>query len=146
MAGLVLGIAGANQAVNSGTFTISTLMKVSVTIFLAIAGILTLMMAYLTCFVHRMTYSERIVLSSIYVCTPLLIVRVIYAALGDFGTDPRFRIYSGDETINLVMSVLEEIVITIILLAIGLAYPMPRKDIVDQPGMARLSSQDPIKR
>ena len=144
MAGLVLGIVGATQSVGNSSFTVSPIMKAALAVFISIAGLMLCMLSYLTCFLDCMRRSEKIILSSIYACVPFFIVRLVYVALGDYGTDPRFRSFNGDVTINLVMSVLEEIIITIVLLTVGLAFPMPRKGMTDEPTM--LTSQPSSRR
>ncbi|EGX93352.1 hypothetical protein CCM_04726 [Cordyceps militaris CM01] len=121
LAGLGVGIAGAVQAVDNNN--IPSLLKIALALFVACLGIMFCILGWLTASVHRLPRNERITLYSIYVCAPFLIVRMVYACIGDFGNDSRFSIFNGDPTIFLCMSVLEEIILMIICLYVGYMYP-----------------------
>ena len=50
---------------------------------------------------------------------------MVYAAMSDYGSDPRFRLLDGNPTIYLCMSVLEEIILMIICLIVSFKCPLP---------------------
>lgn len=121
LAGLGVGIGGAIQAVNSDK--IPVLLKIALSLFVATLGLMFCILGWLSASINLMPRNERITLYSIYVCGPFLIVRMVYACIGDFGNDSRFSIVNGDPTIFLCMSVLMEIILMIICLYVGYSYP-----------------------
>ena len=70
---------------------------------------------------------ERRTLVAVGLSVPLLLVRMIYALLIWFLHDSTFSMMGGNETVQLVMSVLEEIAVVIICLAIGMTLKVRGK-------------------
>lgn len=121
VAGLGVGIGGAIKAVDSET--IPSLLKIALGLFVACLGLMFCILGWLTASLNLLPRNERITLYSIYICGPFLIVRMVYACIGDFAHDSRFSIFNGDPTIFLCMSVLEEIILMVICLYVGYMYP-----------------------
>lgn len=63
---------------------------------------------------------ERRLVLAVAISVPFILVRLIYSAILSFAHNPRFNLISGSVTINLVMAVLEEFVVIIVCLGIGL--------------------------
>jgi uncharacterized membrane protein len=63
---------------------------------------------------------EHRLLLAVGIALPLILVRLIYSCIYTFGHKKAFSMLSGNVTIQLVMSVLEEIVIVLVCLGIGL--------------------------
>ncbi|KAJ3496755.1 hypothetical protein NLG97_g2420 [Lecanicillium saksenae] len=121
LAGLGVGIGGAVQAVDNDS--IPSLLKIALALFVATLGLMFCILGWLTASISILPRNERITLYSIYLCSPFLIVRMVYACIGDFGHDSRFSIFNGDPTIFLCMSVLMEIILMVICLYVGYTYP-----------------------
>ncbi len=130
LAGLGLGIFGATKAVDNGN--VSTLLQAALGCFIACLGLTVCILLFLTRSVSLLPQSERIILYSVHLCTPFLLVRMVYAAMGDFGSDPRFSLFDGDATVYLCMGVLMEIVVMVVCLAVGFKCPPPKEDIVER--------------
>lgn len=71
---------------------------------------------------------KKIIIAAV-LASPFLIVRVLYAAVGDFAGDVRFIPYIGDRGLYLGMSVLMEVVAAYICLGAGFAVPPPPKRV-----------------
>lgn len=69
--------------------------------------------------------SEIVVLKAVAFMIPFLLVRLVDAAIADFGQNQDFFFYGGDEGIYLVMSVTMEIVVIVASLAVGYFVPPP---------------------
>jgi uncharacterized membrane protein len=69
---------------------------------------------------------EHRLLLAVGISLPLILVRLIYSFIYTFGHKAEFSMLSGNVTIQLVMSVLEEIVITLVCLGIGLTLQVRR--------------------
>jgi len=67
---------------------------------------------------------KKIMLAAV-LAAPFLVVRVLFAAIGDFAGDVRFIPYIGDRGLYLGMSVLMEVVAAYICLGVGFAVPPP---------------------
>lgn len=123
--GLVLGIAGAFKAVDGPSYNVTTLLQAALGMFIGCLGLMLAILVYLTIYAEELPKGEKMVLHSVYICSPFLIVRMVYAALGDYGSDPRFRLFDGNPTVYLCMGFLEEIILMIICLVVGFKCPPP---------------------
>ncbi|KAI2678770.1 hypothetical protein CBS147333_2664 [Penicillium roqueforti] len=63
---------------------------------------------------------ERRLLLAVGISVPLILVRLVYSYIFAFGGDADFNLLSGNVTIQLVMCVLEEILVVLVCLGIGL--------------------------
>ncbi|KAH7030681.1 uncharacterized protein B0I36DRAFT_362511 [Microdochium trichocladiopsis] len=69
--------------------------------------------------------AARKLIIAVSLMAPFLVVRLLFAAIGDFRNDLNFIPYLGDHSIYLGMSVLMEIVAAYICLGVGFACPPP---------------------
>ncbi|KAH8896220.1 hypothetical protein GQ53DRAFT_852230 [Thozetella sp. PMI_491] len=121
MVGIGLAIKGGIQAAESTvTGTPNTLVKVAIVIFLAIY--LASVAIFITIWMARslIPQGERRLLASFAVCAPLILVRLIYPLIADFGGNADFYVFGGNPTIWLCMAVLEEIIVVAIVVSVGL--------------------------
>ncbi|OQE46166.1 hypothetical protein PENCOP_c001G08660 [Penicillium coprophilum] len=82
---------------------------------------------------------EHRLLLAVGVSLPLILVRLIYSLIYTFGQKTAFNMLAGNVTIQLVMSVLEEMVVVLVCLGIGLTLQVrPPAEYTQQP---RVSSR-----
>ncbi|RAK79045.1 uncharacterized protein BO72DRAFT_526168 [Aspergillus fijiensis CBS 313.89] len=128
--GLILGIAGVSSADDNGSYHVNSIVKASMGIFLAIFVLIVAIGAWL--FVRlrpTMRAFQRKLFLAIACSCPLLIVRLVYSAMGDYTTDTRFMVLVGSPTIYLCMDVLEEIFAMLITMVLGVSAVL-EKDFV----------------
>ncbi|KAJ5771110.1 uncharacterized protein N7511_003161 [Penicillium nucicola] len=80
---------------------------------------------------------EHRLLLAVGISLPLILVRLIYSFIYAFGHKTQFSMLSGNVTIQLVMTVLEEIVIVLVCLGIGLTLQVrPSVEYSHQPSVS----------
>ncbi|KAJ5960716.1 uncharacterized protein N7479_007866 [Penicillium vulpinum] len=80
---------------------------------------------------------EHRLLLAVGVSLPLILVRLIYSFIYAFGHKSQFNSLSGSVTIQLVMSVLEEILVVLVCLGIGLTLQVrPAAEYTQQPSVS----------
>lgn len=120
--GAIIGVVGGTKMTSSGlnNVTINGYVKAAVIIFLIlfliVLGILGFFAATRSC----IETGEKRLLIAVALSTPFYFVRLLYALIGDFGNNPDFSSLTGSTTIFLAMAVIEEFVIVVVCLAIGL--------------------------
>ncbi|KAL4886407.1 hypothetical protein BJY04DRAFT_213176 [Aspergillus karnatakaensis] len=121
--GLILGIAGVSSAGdNEGGYQPGIIVKASMGIFIAVFVITMVLAVWL--FIQlsfSMRVFQRRLFLAVVLCSPLLLIRIIYSAISDYAHNSRFAVLSGDPTVYLCMSVLEEIVAMGVTMALGVA-------------------------
>lgn len=117
---LILTIVGSTQNSNFTQGFITTETKVALVLFLvtwlAVCGLFLL----ITNRSHSIEDGERRLLLAVGISLPLILIRLVYSFIYAFGNRADFNMLSGNVTIQLVMSVLEEIVVVLVCLGIGL--------------------------
>ncbi|KAJ5604814.1 hypothetical protein N7510_009968 [Penicillium lagena] len=112
--GLILGIVGVTLM--NGHFSANGEVKAAMGIFIALFVVITLAAGWLASQLGTtMSVWQKKLFLAIGLSWPFLLIRLIYSAIGDFGSDARFTVLSPtasntNVTIYLCMSVLEEIV------------------------------------
>ena len=71
---------------------------------------------------------EHRLIIAVAISVPFILVRLIYSLLVVFANNPRFNIVTGSVTINLVMAVLEEFVVAILCIGVGLSLQVRPKN------------------
>ncbi|KAJ6076112.1 hypothetical protein N7499_008093 [Penicillium canescens] len=86
---------------------------------------------------HSIEDGEHRLLLAVGISLPLILVRLIYSFIYSFGHKSDFSMLSGNVTVQLVMSVLEEIVIVLVCLGIGLTLQVrPSPEYSHQPSVS----------
>lgn len=136
LAGLILAIIGDTNS-NFQNYHPNVLVKTAMGIFLAVFPITLLLSAWLFYQIYlSMRKFQRKLFAAIALSAPFYLVRLVYSAIGDFGSSKDFAVGSGNVTIYLCMSVLEEIIS--IAIVVGLGYSAMRgKDYVKPTAVAR---------
>lgn len=130
--GLGLGIAGAIKAVHGDgadtSYNVTGMLEAALSLFLACYVLMLIALVIYTRQWKKALLNEpneRRIVAAAWATAPFMLVRYVYACIGDFSNDPRFAFYGGNNTIFLFMSVLMEIAILCILLYTGLKVPPP---------------------
>lgn len=114
--GLILGIVGVSTTSDSGPFRANGEVQGAMGIFIAVFVIMTVMTIWLASQLgSAMSVWQKKLFLAIGLSWPFLLIRLVYSAMGDFSTDPRFTVLSPtasntNVTIYLCMSVLEELI------------------------------------
>ncbi|KAJ5163878.1 uncharacterized protein N7500_005708 [Penicillium coprophilum] len=86
---------------------------------------------------HCIEDGEHRLLLAVGVSLPLILVRLIYSLIYTFGQKKAFNMLVGNVTIQLVMSVLEEMVVVLVCLGIGLTLQIrPPAEYTQQPSVS----------
>jgi len=72
---------------------------------------------------------EHRLIIAVAISVPFILIRLIYSLLVVFANNRHFNIVTGSVTINLVMAVLEEFVVTILCISVGLSLQVRSKSI-----------------
>ncbi|KAI1110276.1 hypothetical protein F5Y14DRAFT_455206 [Nemania sp. NC0429] len=121
---LILGAVGGsnsgNQFAQTGEYVISPLTQAGTG--LTIAGFVLLVLATVVVgmSVSHAEPGEKRVVGAVALCLPFLLVRLIYSAVGTYQPDSVFNSRTGDVNVFLGTAVVEEIIIVLILEAMGL--------------------------
>lgn len=63
---------------------------------------------------------ERRTLLAVAISAPFILVRILYSVLVWFAHNDNFSLFGGDVTVQLVMAVLEEVVVVVVCLGVGM--------------------------
>ncbi|KAJ5835302.1 hypothetical protein N7447_001328 [Penicillium robsamsonii] len=86
---------------------------------------------------HSIEDGEHRLLLAVAVSLPLILVRLMYSFIYAFGHKAEFNSVSGNITIQLVMSILEEFVVVLVCLGIGLTLQVrPSAEYTQQPSVS----------
>ncbi|PYI08332.1 hypothetical protein BO78DRAFT_441712 [Aspergillus sclerotiicarbonarius CBS 121057] len=120
---LILGIAGVSSADDNQTgYRPDTIVKVSMAIFLVIFVIYNLAAAWLFFQLSfRIRNFQKKLFYAIALSSPFILVRMVYAAIGDYADIEKFSVIGGSPTIYLVMDVLEEIIAMALTMFLGMS-------------------------
>ncbi|KAJ5354877.1 hypothetical protein N7541_005921 [Penicillium brevicompactum] len=134
---LILTIVGSTQNTNLTHGLVTTESKVALILFLvtwlAVCGLFGLIAIRS----HSIEDGERRLLLAVGISLPLILVRLVYSLIFAFGHRADFNMLSGNVTIQLVMSVLEEIFIVLVCLGIGLTLQVrPSADYAPQASVS----------
>ena len=71
----------------------------------------------------QLPWGEKRILLAIMAALPLLAVRILYSLLADFKHDSTFNIVDGNATVQLCMSIIEEMIVMVLFLVAGITAP-----------------------
>ncbi|KAJ5601990.1 hypothetical protein N7510_011524 [Penicillium lagena] len=121
--GLILGIAGISTTDDTkGHFHANGVVMGAMGTFLAVFVIFTVQAIYLAIKMQFiMNRAQKLLFLAVGLSWPFLLIRLVYSSIGDFGSDARFAIITGNATIYLCMDVLEEIAAMALCVFFGLS-------------------------
>lgn len=133
---VILSIVGATTNSNIGQGLVTTESKVGLVLYLVtwigVFGVFLLVLQRN----QSIEDGEHRLLLAVGISLPLILVRLAYSFVYSFGHKSEFNMVSGNVTIQLVMSVLEEIVVVFVCLGIGLTLQVrPTADYTQQPSV-----------
>lgn len=133
---VILSIVGATTNSNIGQGLVTTESKVGLVLYLVTwIGVFGLFLLVLQRN-QSIEDGEHRLLLAVGISLPLILVRLVYSFVYSFGHKSEFNMVSGNVTIQLVMSVLEEIVVVFVCLGIGLTLQVrPTADYTQQPSV-----------
>ncbi|KAF7955764.1 hypothetical protein EAE96_004687 [Botrytis aclada] len=141
LVGLILGIVGGLNAshtyTSTGKWVPGTESKVSNILFIVsfVAIIATTILISFS-----ISNGEKRILLGIAIALPFLFVRLLYSVLSTFVShSTKFNALTGSVTVLLCMDLLEELVIVLLYLAIGVTLKVKPKDVVADSEMQRSS-------
>lgn len=134
--GLILSIVGQTSVANPIVDPVPTTTKAGVILFAAAWVMLCFLILLIFTRYSSIESGEHRLAWAVFFSTPFLLVRIIYSVLVDFHRDEDFNLVSGNVTIQLVMAVIEEILITFIMLLTGLTLQVRTKKVVQEEEMA----------
>lgn len=124
---IILNIVGITGSSNLQDGVKSTETKVAMILYLVSwVGLVGLILMVSTRYTSIESGEHRLLLA-IAICTPILVIRLGYSYMTCFGNNPHFNMVTGNETIQLVMVVIEEIIIVYIMLLTGLTLGIKDK-------------------
>ncbi|KAJ6022372.1 uncharacterized protein N7446_012725 [Penicillium canescens] len=94
--------------------------KVGVILYIISWAVMCLFLAILAWHRGSLEKGEHRTLVAVAISTPFLLVRIHYSVFMWFSHNPDFSLFNGNVTVQLVMSVLEEVVVVVVCLAIGM--------------------------
>lgn len=130
--GVILALAGGIKAgedfKHSGHFNTLPLTKIAISLFV-VAYTAVLTVAAFTAFnVPHIERGERRLLLAIGLSLPFLLVRLIYSCFVAFANEARFSLISGSVSIMLAMGVIQEFIVVMIFLVMGLTLRIILKE------------------
>ena len=120
LVGVILSIVGTtqNSDITQGIVTIET--KIGLIFYLITWVCLCGLFVVILKRTESIEDGEHRLLLAVAVSVPLILVRLVYSYIFAFGGNSDFSLLSGNVTIQLVMCVLEEILVVLVCLGIGL--------------------------
>ena len=150
LAGLALGIYGANKAsenwTSSDPATWNPYSKTAVIIFVLVFCVTVLAFLFLLSQIHSVPTAERRIFAAVMVAVPLIAVRLIYALIGEWSGQIKWNPYFGDAGIYLGMAVIEECLVVITLVVALFSVPRLRGMQGGEDGLTKEISESPRPR
>ncbi|KAJ5676679.1 uncharacterized protein N7477_002312 [Penicillium maclennaniae] len=103
--------------------------KIGMILYLVCWAIMVLMLLVIALKRGSLERGEGRTLLAVAISSPFILVRIIYALLIWFLHDSTFSLLNGSETVTLVMSVLEEFVVVIVCLGVGMTLRVRGKQV-----------------
>lgn len=153
LVGLILGIVGGTNSsetyTTTGKWVPATESKVSNVLFIVSFVALLIATIFTSFSISHAENGEKRILLGISIALPFLFVRLLYSVLSAFvANSTKFNSFTGSVSILLCMALLEELVIVVIYLAIGVTLKVQPNDVVVagdmQPVPGSSGSDEPL--
>ncbi|CAG8885598.1 unnamed protein product [Penicillium egyptiacum] len=138
LVGVILSVVGATKNSNIAHGLVTTETKVGLIFYLVawigVCGLFLLLLKR----TESIEDGEHRLLLAVGVSLPLILVRLTYSFIYNFGQNAEFNMLSGNVTIQLVMSVLQELLVVLVCLGIGLTLQVrPAAEYTQQSSVYR---------
>ncbi|KAI1824850.1 hypothetical protein F4861DRAFT_221861 [Xylaria intraflava] len=141
VASIVLGIIGgsnsAQSASNGGVYTPSNLSQAAVIVTIVVYVILVAITVLLWGNISYAEPGENRTLIAVSASLPILLIRIIYSAVSILAQTPSFNQLTGSDGIFVGLEVIPELVIVLIIEAVGLTLPIRSKNDSAPSGLRR---------
>jgi uncharacterized membrane protein len=137
LVGVILSIVGSTESSNLTSGLVNAKTQAGLALYIAAwvgtCGLFTLVARRY----ESIEDGEHRLLLAVGIALPLILVRLIYSCIYTFGHVKQFNMLTGNVTIQLVMAVLEEIVVVLVCLGIGLTLQVrPNAEYSHQPSVS----------
>jgi uncharacterized membrane protein len=145
-AGLIVGIIGGINAGKEASkppykYQPGTLSKVGTALFVACYAATVVATILTSLHTNSAELGEQRIIYTIFFSLPFLLVRLVYTLLSTFSHDKHFSLLGGSPTIILCVAIIEELIVTITYLAIGLTLAVVPKVVEGAYKHARENSE-----
>jgi len=123
LVGLILGIVGGSRQdgdTSTAIIQVQPEIKAAIIIFLVVYLSTVVILGYVYRRVSQIPPGEKRILVAVALSFPFIAVRLVYALISDFAGLESFSLALGNTTIYLCMAVIMEIIVMIIIIAVGL--------------------------
>lgn len=117
---IIGGVKSGNEYGETGRYTPQTLTKVGLGLFIASFVAILAIAAILSPSISHAEPGEKVILHAVAASMPLLLVRLIYSAVGDYRLSAEFSSLSGSASILFWMALMEEVWIVMLYESVGL--------------------------
>jgi len=119
--GLILCIVGGTNSYSStGVYQPQTTTKAGVVLYVVAFIMLILLAVVLAAKSSNSPGGDKRIVWAVFLAIPFIAVRLIYSLISVFAHNPHFNLVTGSVVIHVFMSVIEEMLVVIIYLAVGL--------------------------
>ncbi|KAI9801425.1 MAG: hypothetical protein M1825_003405 [Sarcosagium campestre] len=116
----IVGVTDSTGSVNGNFGKPAIQTKVGVMLFLLAWFVLCLLLGVITLHISKIELGERRLVLAVAVSIPFLFVRLIYSVLSVYSENEHFNPLTGSVTVKLFMAILEELVVILTCLAVGI--------------------------
>ncbi|KAL8704101.1 MAG: hypothetical protein Q9201_002735 [Fulgogasparrea decipioides] len=128
---LVLSIVGGTRLDSSNTSTQSQgkhLTQAGIIIFLVIFVLICAITILTWTSIGSIPGGEQRIFFAVLLALPFIFVRILYSILTDFLDNSTFRLFNGSAMVHLWMAIIEEIIVAIVYIAVGLTTSSVKGD------------------
>ena len=118
--------------------------KIGMILYVVCFALMLALLALLATRCDSIERGEKRTLLAVALSSPFILVRLLYALFIWFLNNPKFSMLNGNVTIQLVMSVLEEFVVVIICLVVGLTLRVRNRE--SREGDGETLSAHPLRK
>ena len=101
--------------------------QAGISIFMAVFAIYLLICLLTWAAVRAVAEGEKWILYGVLLATPFIFLRILYAMLAVFRDNKTFAIVNGSATTQLGMGIIEEIIVVLVYVGVGILAPVEKR-------------------